>query len=590
VPEINLDAGTRDALRGLCDCVFVHENAATFSFGPLNDQASFIIRGGSVPRTDAPGSVPTPAIASWAGSAADGGRLAFHLNLDTGEIDLELTGSVAKPPFRSIVQLVQSTASPAPSWRFNIPGPDGGHPLYQLSIIEVPRPAKQGIAGANGWFVPSWVADVQSHADQLDGDLSRVAVQIQSMRDEADYQTACQEILRARYFAARPILTDDVAAGRHDHRGADRPSRWRFRPWRRIADWWTGYSVDRAWTALHTASQALLMIQDEDEVKSELSDMKANVVHELSAGDLRFRVFLDKLNLLSSPGRHISSRDRKDLRKIREVCDSSGEAGHVDARSFRNHLILIGAFLTVVLTAVAVVGVADKAFGALLAVASASSPNRWLVLEIELVASLSGLTAAVFSLKSYTGFRWTYGLPFVQAVVKGAAGAATGLFGVFLVRSGIVTSLKITNNVEIFTVAIIFGYAQYLFTRLIDNKANEVLQSASSRNDPGAAPQLSADGIEPSIVAGAPGRPQVTGVSPGQGRQGGRVRLTGSGFKGATEVAFGEIVAIGVTIESDASITAASPPGKDTVDVTVTTPGGVSAKNASAKFRYLNGN
>jgi hypothetical protein len=122
------------------------------------------------------------------------------------------------------------------------------------------------------------------------------------------------------------------------------------------------------------------------------------------------------------------------------------------------------------------------------------------VLEIELIASLSGLTGAVLSLRNYTGFAWTYGLPFVQALLKGSTGAATGLFGVVLVLSGVVTSLKLSSQWEVFAVAIIFGYAQYLFTRVIDQKAVDVLKNASSRNDPSVAAQVPAGTLSPSFV------------------------------------------------------------------------------------------
>jgi hypothetical protein len=75
------------------------------------------------------------------------------------------------------------------------------------------------------------------------------------------------------------------------------------------------------------------------------------------------------------------------------------------------------------------------------------------------------------------------------------------LFGVILVRSGVVTFLKLHSAFEIFAVAIIFGYAQYLFTRVIDQNARAVLESASSRNDPSVAPQVPAGNLPPSIVA-----------------------------------------------------------------------------------------
>jgi hypothetical protein len=104
--------------------------------------------------------------------------------------------------------------------------------------------------------------------------------------------------------------------------------------------------------------------------------------------------------------------------------------------------------------------------------------------------------------------------------------------GVFLVLSGLVTSLKITDKIEIFAVAIIFGYAQYLFTRLIDQKANEVLKSASSRNDPSAAPQVPAGSGELSLATtSAPSRPQVTGISPAKTSRANKCAGPGRGSK-----------------------------------------------------------
>jgi len=56
------------------------------------------------------------------------------------------------------------------------------------------------------------------------------------------------------------------------------------------------------------------------------------------------------------------------------------------------------------------------------------------------------------------------------------------------------------------------------------------------------------------------------------------------------EIAVGSVIRGGrVAIESDSHISAISPPGQDTVDVTVRTPVDVSAISAPAKFRYTDG-
>jgi RHS repeat-associated protein len=67
-----------------------------------------------------------------------------------------------------------------------------------------------------------------------------------------------------------------------------------------------------------------------------------------------------------------------------------------------------------------------------------------------------------------------------------------------------------------------------------------------------------------------------------------RVTILGSGFTGATRVAFGGTVSSSISISSDAEITAEPPaelPG--TVDITVIAPGGTSAITAADQFTYV---
>lgn len=104
-------------------------------------------------------------------------------------------------------------------------------------------------------------------------------------------------------------------------------------------------------------------------------------------------------------------------------------------------------------------------------------------------------------------------------------------------------------------------------------------KSATSAAVAGA--QIRAGGITPPI-------PHVSGTTPGRGPTGGGtlVTLTGSGFTGVTAVNFGTKPAADFSSDSDTQITAGSPPGTGTADVTVTTPAGVSAASPAAKFTY----
>ncbi len=87
------------------------------------------------------------------------------------------------------------------------------------------------------------------------------------------------------------------------------------------------------------------------------------------------------------------------------------------------------------------------------------------------------------------------------------------------------------------------------------------------------------------IVAAAP---IVTGISPSSGPAAGgtHVTITGTGFTGARAVDFGTTVATGLVVVNDTTITANSPTGTGTVNVTVITQAGTSPISAADQFNY----
>jgi hypothetical protein len=83
--------------------------------------------------------------------------------------------------------------------------------------------------------------------------------------------------------------------------------------------------------------------------------------------------------------------------------------------------------------------------------------------------------------------------------------------------------------------------------------------------------------------------PTVTGISPAAGPTAGSssVVITGTALSGATIVDFGTLAATSFTINSATQITAVDPAAAtSTVNVTVTTPGGVSAVSTADQFSY----
>jgi len=82
--------------------------------------------------------------------------------------------------------------------------------------------------------------------------------------------------------------------------------------------------------------------------------------------------------------------------------------------------------------------------------------------------------------------------------------------------------------------------------------------------------------------------PAVTAISPSSGTTAGgtAVTISGTNLAGATGVSFG---GVGGTITADSStqITVVSPPGKGTVNITVTTAAGTSAITAACQYTYI---
>ncbi len=86
-----------------------------------------------------------------------------------------------------------------------------------------------------------------------------------------------------------------------------------------------------------------------------------------------------------------------------------------------------------------------------------------------------------------------------------------------------------------------------------------------------------------------PPKPKVTSVAPSAGLTSGgtSVTITGTGLSDATAVSFGATNAAGLIVHSPTSVSATTPAGTGTVDVTVTTPDGTSPIEPADRFEYV---
>jgi IPT/TIG domain len=90
---------------------------------------------------------------------------------------------------------------------------------------------------------------------------------------------------------------------------------------------------------------------------------------------------------------------------------------------------------------------------------------------------------------------------------------------------------------------------------------------------------------------GAPGPPRVFGISPASGSEAGgdSVTISGSNLSHALQVRFGDTSAPRILANSDTEITAISPPGTGTVNITVVTRSATSPTGHAGLFTYVAG-
>jgi hypothetical protein len=112
-----------------------------------------------------------------------------------------------------------------------------------------------------------------------------------------------------------------------------------------------------------------------------------------------------------------------------------------------------------------------------------------------IVVELVGLTAAAIAtaaaIRGIKGSSERYGLPVALAALKLPTGAITAFLGLLLMRGQFVPGLSaLDTSAQILAWALVFGYAQQLFTRLVDQQGQTVLDNVrgADRTQPSPTP------------------------------------------------------------------------------------------------------
>jgi hypothetical protein len=324
----------------------------------------------------------------------------------------------------------------------------------------------------------SWRAIVLTHVNAFESELASLA-----QRETVDPKTSDQ---------VTTLLTNarDAAGGR----------------WH-LESWWTGARIERAWRSVHAAEVLLSSCQPIAVIRSRYPALIANARHLLRPGDPRRKAIETLASADGSKDDQAAKPTAKGsdegteraryvtaLQWIREESDES----HSRVRSFRNVLIAVTVAMTAVAAGLVVWGflspdavpvcvrpavagelVADRTNPAPICPMGGTEPSSGDVPLVAFVGLVGAALASAFAIRKMRGTQTPYSVPLALAVLKLPTGALTALAGVVLIQGEFVPGLsRLDNPAQVLAYAIVLGFAQEAFTRMVDRQGQEVLSAA----------------------------------------------------------------------------------------------------------------
>ncbi|MDQ0791761.1 hypothetical protein [Streptomyces sp. B1I3] len=284
-----------------------------------------------------------------------------------------------------------------------------------------------------------------------------------------------------------------------------------------------GSSLAVAQAHLDMAHSLMLRLASSVEVRALLPGLLSVVREHLSVTDLR-RSEVEKMEQHIGPEGALNNRQRELLIDAVGVARQALLRETLRVRSFVSIVYGVFAALTSIAIVVAVLGarypdVVPLCFGPMdvgivcptgddsvfhfdpgvadldSAYADVAKSRDYLV--VELAGLGAAAVAAAVTLRRINGTAMPYNVPVALALLKLPTGALTAVLGLLLVRGAFVPGLSaLDSSAQIIGWAIIFGYSQQLFTRLVDRQGQAVLDAVGGgpSTPQSAPPHDSADG------------------------------------------------------------------------------------------------
>jgi hypothetical protein len=280
---------------------------------------------------------------------------------------------------------------------------------------------------------PTWRVSVASEADRLEAELgaARAAAGAAGLWDGAA-SIASDAIDRARSIATAT-------------------------PQRRLRDWWYGTSIESAWQSLHLAAEQLPAVQPPSDLRASAPQLTAAARRAFSPDQAKAEE--QAIGQWAGP-EPASPPDPRVAQRILTAYHASSDIQQQQTRGLRNLMYVTGLAVAALDVALWVTGVTTGMIVGL--------------------GALAGALSVVFAMRTGAP-SGPYNMLPAQALLKLGSGAATALMAVKILDfiSGATAS---TGRDAMY--AVIFGFSQQAFTRLVDQEAGSLARSPNARSGP----------------------------------------------------------------------------------------------------------
>jgi hypothetical protein len=307
----------------------------------------------------------------------------------------------------------------------------------------------------------------------------------------------------------------------------------------RLANMWSGALVYGAFANLHAAKVVLVDLYAEEDIQAAAPAVLARLQTCLPSHDQRWqraealfgspisgvparahsRAWLNGEDR-SQPGQQSPLTSgapagsstgelalrRAALRDAMQVSYDAADEQHARVRSFRNVLITGAVLLSMLVIAVCLVGARNPMAIPLCSNPSSTSaaaaqvpqkvcptselpdthrPRGGDVAIVALMGVLGAALSATLAVQKLRGTAAPYSVPVALAFFKLPAGALTAIAGLLLLKGDFVPGFsQLDSQGQILAYAIVFGVAQHLVTRFVDQRADDMLSSLPRKARP----------------------------------------------------------------------------------------------------------